>query len=179
MKTSVASPASTARLFFRTWSIGDWPLAMALWGDPRVSALIGGPFNEAAVRERFETELARQAQYGIQYWPVFRNLDSEHVGCCGLRPKDLPAGVLELGFQLRPEQWAKGLATEAAGSVIDYAFGVLGARTLFAGHHPRNYASQRVLEKLGFRYSHDELFPPTGLQHRGYVLAPDRRRPAR
>lgn len=67
-------PPPTARLFFRTWGLEDWPLAMALWGDPRVSALIGGPFNENSVRERLETELHRQELHGIQYWPLFRNL---------------------------------------------------------------------------------------------------------
>ena len=29
-----------------------------------------------------------------------------------------------------------------------------------------------TLRKLGFRYTHDELYPPTGLRHPSYLLAP-------
>jgi RimJ/RimL family protein N-acetyltransferase len=47
---------------------------------------------------------------------------------------------------------------------------VLGAASLFAGHHPDNAASKHALERLGFRYTHHELYPPTGLEHPGYEL---------
>jgi ribosomal-protein-alanine N-acetyltransferase len=41
---------------------------------------------------------------------------------------------------------------------------------LFAGHNPKNEASRHILAKLGFRYTHDELYEPTGLQHPCYLL---------
>ena len=64
-----------------------------------------------------------------------------------------------------------GLAVEAARAVIEYALTTLGAAGLFAGHHPANEASRRVLIKLGFHYTHDEFYPPTGLNHPSYRLA--------
>jgi [ribosomal protein S5]-alanine N-acetyltransferase len=54
--------------------------------------------------------------------------------------------------------------------VMRYAFHPLGVKALFAGHNPGNAASRRVLEKLGFRYTHDEYYPPTGLDHPSYLL---------
>ena len=159
-------PAPTARLAFRAWTADDLPLAMALWGDPRVSALVGGPFDEAAVRERLAIELANQRD-GLGYWLVFLH-DGTHVGCCGLKPR-VPR-VHELGFYLRPEHWGAGYAVEAAQSVIVHAFGALDAVALFAGHHPDNAGSRRTLERLGFRYTHHEHYPPTGLDHPGYEL---------
>lgn len=48
----------TDRLGFSIWSPADLPLAMALWGDTNVSALIGGPFTEQQVEERLEGEIA-------------------------------------------------------------------------------------------------------------------------
>lgn len=93
-----------------------------------------------------------------------------HLGCCGLRPYRLEDGIYELGFHLRPEHWGQGYATEAARAVIDHAFDTLHARALFAGHHPGNVASRRLLEKLGFRYTHDEFYAPTGLEHPSYLL---------
>ena len=54
--------------------------------------------------------------------------------------------------------------------MLRHAFTVLGADAVFAGHNPRNAASRRTLLKLGFRYTHDEFYPPTGLMHPSYVL---------
>lgn len=90
------------------------------------------------------------------------------IGCCGLRP--YRGGKYEIGFHLRPQFWGKGYATEAATAVIDYAFSVLKAEALFAGHNPNNVASSKVLLKLGFRYIGDEFYEPTGLYHPSYEL---------
>jgi [ribosomal protein S5]-alanine N-acetyltransferase len=162
----VSVPEPTARLVFRTWTADDLPLATALWGDARVSALVGGPFDAAAVHERLAFELANQ-RVGLGYWLVFLH-DGTHVGCCGLKPRT--PRVHELGFYLRPEHWGAGFATSAARSVIAHAFGPLDALALFAGHHPDNAASRRTLERLGFAYTHHEHYPPTGLDHPGYEL---------
>jgi RimJ/RimL family protein N-acetyltransferase len=162
-------PDDTERLAFRSWSESDFDLALGLWGDPRVTALVSKvPFDDAMVRDRLRTEIDREREHGFQYWPIFAR--GEHVGCCGLKPKDLDANVLEIGFQLRHDAWGRGFATEASRSVVRHAFDRLGAARLFAGHHPHNHASRRTLEKLGFRFSHDELYPPTGLMHPGYYL---------
>ena len=141
---------------------------MSLWGDPRVTALIGGPFDE----ERVRALLAAQVAADLQYWPLFLRADAAFAGCCGLRPHPRSARTLELGFHLRPERWGQGLATEAARAAIDFAFAALGAAELFAGHHPDNAASARTLGKLGFRHTHDEIYPPTGRLHPSYLLTP-------
>lgn len=163
-------PAATPRLFFRPWTATDLELALALWSDPAVTELIGGPFSEAAVRERLAREAATLAAHGVQYWPIFLRSSGEHVGCCGLRPYRPDQRIYELGFHLRPEHWGRGFASEAARATIEYAFDTLRATALFAGHHPQNTTSRRLLEKLGFRHTHAELYPPTGLEHPSYLL---------
>ena len=166
----------TPRLGFSTWSDADRDLAIALWGDARVTALIGGPFTLAQVGERLAREIRTQAELGFQYWPLFRLADDAHVGCCGLRPVPGRDGVLELGFHLRTEHWGQGFATESARAAVGYAFTTIGASALVAGHNPRNTASSRVLQRLGFRYSHDEFYAPTGLRHPSYELTADEHR---
>jgi len=64
-----------------------------------------------------------------------------------------------------------GLALEAAGAVIDFAFQTIGVKGLSAGHHPANVNSRKVLEKLGFQYTHDEYFPSLGMNIPYYLLA--------
>jgi [ribosomal protein S5]-alanine N-acetyltransferase len=159
-------PAPTPRLRFREWKSDDLPLALQLWGDARVTALIGGPFTQDQVARRLAEEIATESVHGIQYWPVFEG--NAFVGCCGLGPRT--EGVHELGFHLLPSAWGRGLATEAALAAIDHAFAALGVRALFAGHHPDNGPSRRLLSKLGFRWTHDELYAPTGRMHPCYEL---------
>ena len=161
---------TSARLGFRCWCEDDLPLALALWGDPEVTALIGGPFSEATVRARLATEIAQMQEFGVQYWPIFLLEADQHVGCAGLRPYRVQEKIYELGFHLRRAFWGQGLANEAARAVIDYGFGAIAAKALFAGHHPANEASRHLLLKLGFIHTHDELYPPTGLMHPSYLL---------
>jgi ribosomal-protein-alanine N-acetyltransferase len=163
---------TTERLGFRTWSEADFDLALGLWGDPRVTELIDarGRLSPDQVRERLREEIATQREHGLQYWPVFALASGEHVGCCGLRPYQERDDVLELGFHIRSALWGQGYASEAARAVIHYAFDVLGVTGLFAGHHPRNEVSGHLVRKLGFRYTHDEFYPPTGLDHPSYFL---------
>jgi len=160
----------TARIAFRCWSKDDLPLAMSLWGDPEVTKYLGGPFSAEQINARLENEIATMEAHGIQYWPFFLLPNFEHAGCCGLRPRKLEERIYELGVHIRKPNWGRGLAVEASRAIVKYAFETLGARELFAGHHPANAASRHLLEKSGFFYTHDELYPPTGEMHPGYVL---------
>lgn len=162
----------TDRLGFSTWGEGDLALATTLWGDPQVTRLIcaTGVFSPQDIQARLEKEIDNLIAYEIQYWPIFSLETGDLVGCCGLRPydTDLENGVYELGFHIRSSFWGRKYAYEAGAAVLKYAFEILGAEDVVAGHHPQNMASKKVLERLEFRYSHDEFYPPTGLNHPSY-----------
>ena len=160
----------TPRLGFRHWSNADLPIAQALWGDAEVTRFIGGPWSKEKVQERLSAEIELASTHNVQYWPIFLLETREHAGCAGLRPYRTEACVYELGVHLRPFYWGQGLAEEASRAVIKHAFENIGAKALFAGHHPANAASQHLLLKLGFRHTHEEFYAPTGLHHPSYLL---------
>ncbi|MEB2314126.1 MAG: GNAT family N-acetyltransferase [Sorangiineae bacterium] len=56
----------------------------------------------------------------------------------------------ELGFILRRNLWGRGLVSEAASAVIEHVFQTRDVEELQADADPRNVASIRVLERLGF-----------------------------
>jgi RimJ/RimL family protein N-acetyltransferase len=170
VQTGLAYFLKTARLGFRLWCMDDLPLALALWGDISVTRFIGGPFSEKQIQERLTREIASMQTNGIQYWPLFVLAEGDFVGCCGLRPYRPEEKICELGFHLRPAYWDKGFAAEAAQAVIKHAYESLRAKGLFAGHSPENLASRKVLQKLGFRFTHEELYAPTGKMHSCYFL---------
>lgn len=162
----------TKRLGFRLWREDDYELALGLWGDLVVTRMIDarGQLSSEQVLQKLQQEISTAAEYGIQYWPIFLLSTGEHIGCCGLRPYDLSKGIYEIGFHIRKQQWGYGFASEAARKVINFAFDELKAEALFAGHNPRNTDSQKLLGKLGFSYTHDEYYEPTGLEHPSYLL---------
>lgn len=158
------------RLGFRTWSSADLPIAEALWGDSDVTRLLGGPFSPEAIQGRLDQEIASQRDHGVQYWPIFLLDSGENVGCCGLRPYRNEQRVFELGVHIRQAHWGHRFALEAAAAVMTYAFVTLKIKAMIAGHNPANERSRQLLTRLGFTYTHDELYPPTGLNHPMYVV---------
>lgn len=160
----------TERVGFSKWDDRDILLAQSLWCDTEVTKYIcaSGGFSKQDIKERLEKEICNQNNFNIQYWPIFCVDTGDFIGCCGLRPYRLENGIYEIGFHLKPKYWGKGLGTEAAKAVIIYAFEILKANDLFAGHHPNNIGSAKMLNKLGFHHTHDEYYEPTGMNHPSY-----------
>jgi [ribosomal protein S5]-alanine N-acetyltransferase len=179
MSSTLTDPyfLKSERLGFRCWSPEDFPLAHELWGDVEVTRYFGGPFREDEVRVRLEREVERMKTYNFQYWPIFLLNNGQHVGCCGLRPYGTDAGIPELGFHLRPRFWGRGLAVEAARTVIHYAFETIGVKGLAAGRHPENANSKKVMAKLGFQYTHEEFFAGLGMNIPYYLLMDGEEKP--
>src|ERR1700753_3194830 len=89
------------RLAFRRWRADDQALAGKLWGDLQVTRLFSRePFSEQQVEDRLRTEIERNLNCGLQYWPIFQLDDDDFVGCCGLRPYRPAEEIAELGFHL-------------------------------------------------------------------------------
>lgn len=82
-------------------------------------------------------------------WVIEQN-DGTPVG--DLCFKGLPeTGVPEIGYGLQEEYWGRGYATEAVRAALNWALGQPGVVAVEAETDPENAASQRVLEKCGFR----------------------------
>jgi ribosomal-protein-alanine N-acetyltransferase len=79
--------------------------------------------------------------------------DGTLIGCTDI--DGIARGLNSIGYWLDERCWGRGLATEAAAAVLDFAFGPLGLGRLTSGHAFDNPGSGHVLEKLGFRWIED------------------------
>jgi RimJ/RimL family protein N-acetyltransferase len=80
-------------------------------------------------------------------------VDGTVAGGIGIQPRSREhAGCALFGYWLGVPFWGRGIATDAARTVIPFAFGTLGVRRLEATVFEPNAASVRVLEKAGFRF---------------------------
>ena len=81
---------------------------------------------------------------------------------------------VEIGWRLLPEYWGKGLATEAAQSMVAYAAAQLGLEALVSFTVPGNFRSRRVMQKLGMTRDPADDFDhprfPAGHPFRRHVL---------
>jgi RimJ/RimL family protein N-acetyltransferase len=75
------------------------------------------------------------------------------IGCADV--DELGSGRNEIGYWFDEPCWGRGLASEAATAVRDFALTTLGLDHLESGHAADNAGSGRVLEKLGFEWFED------------------------
>lgn len=60
---------------------------------------------------------------------------------------------LELGYWISPKYEGQGLTTESTAALVRFGFEELGVSSLTINHFEGNAASQRVIEKLGFKFT--------------------------
>lgn len=76
----------------------------------------------------------------------------EIIGWCGLDHLDQTKADPDLFYLLKSDYRGKGIATEAARALLDYAFTRLGLTSIHGGAAAENLASKRVMEKIGMKY---------------------------
>ena len=76
---------------------------------------------------------------------------SRLIGNCGLRLKTAHAQEGDIGFELDPDLWGHGYASEGARALVEFGFSQLGLHRISARCLAENVRSARVLEKLGMR----------------------------
>ncbi|KGA96074.1 hypothetical protein AJ85_00385 [Alkalihalobacillus alcalophilus ATCC 27647 = CGMCC 1.3604] len=82
-------------------------------------------------------------------WGIFAKESNRLIGVCGY-VKWLPKeGAAEIGYQLDPIYWKRGLMTEVVQEVIDFSFNQLGLCRIDAKCLANNFASIKLLHKVG------------------------------
>lgn len=98
----------------------------------------------------FERMAGLQAAGSTLQFTVVERATDTPVGTCLLFGFDEPSARAELGFVLGRAHWGQGYMAEAMAALIACAFGPMGLRRLVAQANPRNLASVRLLQRLGF-----------------------------
>lgn len=73
------------------------------------------------------------------------------IGCGGFKGEADVSGTVEIGYGIAPEYRNRGLATQAAQGLIDYAFSHSHIKAVEAHTLTEPNASSRVLEKIGMK----------------------------
>ena len=122
----------------------------AIWSDAEVTRYLPPrePLPPDAIRMRVERAVDHWDAHGIGIWAAREKTGARLVGHCGLVVNEPPD--VELIYAFARQVWNQGLATEASGRLVAFAFEDFGVDRVVALVFPENVASCRVLEKLGF-----------------------------
>lgn len=141
----------TDRLRLRPPTKADLQDNYELSSDPEVMRYIT-PGRTQSIKESREDLYKRikfsHGSYG--YWVVEEKQSGLFIGWIVLKELDQTKDF-ELGFRFQKNHWGRGFATEAGKKIIAYAFEVLQLDTVKAVVMPKNEASRKVLEKIGFQ----------------------------
>jgi RimJ/RimL family protein N-acetyltransferase len=143
---------STPRLRLRPPRVDDAADLFAIFGDPvvaRFSANSPWPSVEFA-REKIERSLPGMAAGEALRLCLVRADDGAFLGTCTLFDFDERRWRAEVGYGLAPGAWGQGYVQEAVGALLRHGFEELGLHRVEADVDPRNTASTRSLERLGF-----------------------------
>jgi ribosomal-protein-alanine N-acetyltransferase len=137
-------------------ALADLEALLAVFADPNVTDAFGvAPFDRPQMEQWVQRNLDHQTRYGYGLFVVVHRMDQLLIGDCGLEHLAVDAPEAELGYDLRSDYWGRGLATEAATAVRDYAFRELGLPRLISLIRQGNERSRRVAEKVGMRKLED------------------------
>ena len=142
----------TPRLLLRPFAQADTDALFQLHSSPRVLRYWDAPpWKERAAAERFIAACGQIEEQGTgARLAIERAADGVFIGWCCLVKWNRDYRSATMGYCLAEAAWGQGHATEAARSLLRWAFDTLDLNRVQAETDTRNTASSRVLEKLGF-----------------------------
>jgi ribosomal-protein-alanine N-acetyltransferase len=163
----------TERLLFRSHEAGDEADFVNMHTDAEVRRYVGGQaWPEEKARARFREQYLGKPTETYGLWATVLKAEGKYIGCCGLRAPGNEMGA-SVGYYLARAYWKRGLATEASRAFIDVAFMRLGPDRVEADVENGNAASERILQKFGFRYVRREEIQSSGRVINFYELTKD------
>jgi [ribosomal protein S5]-alanine N-acetyltransferase len=94
--------------------------------------------------------LAAYEEGQLPRWAIARQSDDSLIGTCGFHSWSARDQRAEIGYDLSPDYWNRGIATQALAATLHAAFATTDLNRAEAVVMVENVASQRVLEKCGF-----------------------------
>ena len=141
----------TPRLLLRPSRETDAEQVFAFTGDPETMRFTDRMTSLEQCREHLAAHRRQAEQSGFGAWTLTLADDGAIIGWGGLYvdPFDRRWGA-EVGYFFHRSAWGRGYATEVTQAALGQA-ARHGLEQVLAFAHPDNTASQRVLQKAGFK----------------------------
>lgn len=148
----------TQRLILREPQIADWPVVSYLRTDSTVNQFVkrSSAETEEEAIEFIENALANMAKDELVNWFICLKDDPKMIGSICLWNISEDRKTAEIGYDLNPQFWGKGIMHEAMQAVIKYGFEILALHRIEAYTSYKNSASLGLLRKNGFKLNKEK-----------------------
>jgi RimJ/RimL family protein N-acetyltransferase len=155
----------TPRLRLRPPEPADAAALLAVFADPAVTRYWSSPPWTAIdqAEAQISEDAADLAEGTAMRLAITPGAGGPLLGTVSLFHLDVGSRRAEIGYALGRPAWGQGYGQEAVRALVAHAFGALDLNRLEADVDPRNHASARLLERLGFR--------PEGLLRERWIVA--------
>lgn len=142
------------RLIIREAKVSDAPFYFELFNDPDWIEFIGDK-NLKSVKETEiylkDTLLKNLQTNGLGFFTVMLKDTNQPIGTSTALQRE-KLEFIDIGYAFLPKGRGKGYASEATKLIIEYVRKKFQQEKVYAFTMPKNKASQKLLEKLGFKY---------------------------
>lgn len=142
----------TERFILRPFFSDDGPALHAIVGeDPEMTwETTAWPYERTI--EFLDIRLRHFSKYGFGVWAVIEKKSNELIGQAGIQHMEGEDDIVELVVYTAKSRWRQGVGYEACSAALRYGFEILNLSKIAAVTRVHNVASQKLMEKLGFKF---------------------------
>ena len=113
----------TERLILRDYNLEDFDALFEILSDAEIMQHYPKPYDEEMTKHWIEWNIQNYKEYGFGIWAVELKETGKFIGDCGITIQNIDGEFLpEIGYHIHKKYWRKGLGSEAARAVRDWAF---------------------------------------------------------
>jgi [ribosomal protein S5]-alanine N-acetyltransferase len=145
------------RLYVRTWKQSDLDALHHVMSEPQTHLYTQQePWSREYTQSWLEWHLDHRIGWGGGTFncPLILRATDQLIGDVGLNPFLEDECIPEIEWQIGPEHWGKGHATEIGRAMLAYGFQEAGFPAIMGFALSQQVASRRVMEKIGMTYLH-------------------------
>jgi len=126
----------------------DYHNIQQLYKNHEVRKYLGGIVNDETIKEAFANMVDAPAK--SYYWIIEEKQHNDFIGLVSLDPHHDGVST-EISYQLHPNWWNKGYATEVVREILTFGFHTLNLEYIVAETQFANFASRKLLENVGMQ----------------------------
>ncbi|HEX8331906.1 MAG TPA: GNAT family protein [Segetibacter sp.] len=164
---------STVDFTLRPWTMNDLGSLVSFANNYQIAKNMSDQFPHPYTIEKGKAFIEHATKSSpVNIFAI--DVNNQAVGGIGIHPQgDVYNKNAELGYWLAEQYWGNGIVSKAIIKMIDYGFSTFDIYRIYARPFGTNIASQKVLEKAGFKLEarYEKTFFKNGEFHDELVYA--------